>query len=177
MLGNEITLLSDTLSSKISEIGQLYFNYNRLLDAGMDFLDIDMNMNKMSEYIHKNIAHKAPIDADSFRDYNASKSKRTDYLTPILGDAGSYEGDPLNFFSKAFLYALKIQKEIESGISLATQEGDYDACEFLRDQISTIREYKDQFVIFYDKCESAIKAGNTWQDIDSRWEDFVKMGA
>jgi ferritin len=177
MLGNEVMLLSDTLSSKISEIGNLYFNYNRILDAGMDFLDIEMNMNKLSEFIHEKIAHKAPIDADTFRHYNSSKSKRTDYATPILGSSGDYEGDPLKLFSMGYLYASKIQQEIANGINLAMQEGDIDTCEFLRNQIATVREYKDQFVLLYDKCEASIKAGNTWQDIDNRWEDFVKMGA
>jgi ferritin len=76
-----------------------------------------------------------------------------------------------------YLYASKIQQEIANGINLAMQEGDIDTCEFLRNQIATVREYKDQFVLLYDKCEASIKAGNTWQDIDNRWEDFVKMGA
>jgi phosphomevalonate kinase len=176
MLGEDIVLLSDTLSAKISNIGQLFFNYNRLLDAGMDFLDIDMNMNMMSEYIHKNIAHKAPLDADAFRDYNASKSKRTNYLNPILGSSGDYELDPLKFFSTSYLYAQKIQEEIKSGIEMAMQESDIETCEFLKSQIPNIGKYKAQFVLLYDKCEASINAGNTWQDIDNRWEDFVKMG-
>lgn len=176
MIGNEINLLSQSLSNKISEIAQLYFNYNRMLDAGMDYLDIDMNMNMLSEYIHKHIAHKAPLDADAYRDYNASNSKRTDYSNAILGDVGIYN-DPLEFFTKALLYSLKIQQEIANGVKLAMEEGDISTCEFLKSQFPVIREYKAQFILLYDKCEAAINAGNTWQDIDNRWEDFVRMGA
>lgn len=171
MLDKDI-LLSTSLSDKISEIGNLFFNYNRILDAGMDYMDVDWNMNKLGNYIHQNMAHKSPIDADAFRDFNAQNSRRTNYGVDILGNNAEYES-PLGFFAFGIAYAMKIMKAISEGIDMAMAEKDYDVCEFLKSQISVPRWYKAQFVLLYDKCSSALSAGNTWQDIDNRWEDFV----
>ena len=169
-------LLSESLSGKISEIGNLYFNYNRILDAGMDYMDVDCNMNKLGNYIHKQLAHKAPLDSDVFRDYNASNSRKTNYSVPILGSSSEGYDTPLDFFEWALAYALKITSEISSAIKMAEAEENFDACEFFKSQLPTIRGYKSQFVLLADKCSSAISQGNTWQDIDNRWEDFVSMG-
>ena len=46
----------------------------------MDYLDIELVMNKLSEKIHK-IAHISPLDADRFRDFNALYGFRTIYGT------------------------------------------------------------------------------------------------
>jgi hypothetical protein len=168
-------LLSTSLSDKISEIGNLFFNYNRILDAGMDYLDIDCNMTQMSQYIHEHIAHKAPIDADTYRDFNARNSRRTNYGADIQGNDANYES-PLEFFAFALAYSAKIMDLLYLTIDEATAERNYDVSEFLKSQIPVIREYKEQFVLLYEKCEATIKDGNTWQDIDHRWEDFALMG-
>ena len=165
-------LLSNALSNKISEIGNLFFNYNRLLDAGMDYLDVDCNMNKLSNYIHNQIAHKAPLDADVFRDYNAKNSRRTDYGIDIKGDSALYQ-NPIGFFSSALAYCLYITNAVCSGVEMAKAEGNYSAQKFLNGQLPNLEAYKAQFVLLIDKCSATIEGGNTWQDIDNRWEDFV----
>jgi hypothetical protein len=165
-------LLSTALSDKMSEIGNLFFNYNRLLDAGMDYLDVDWNMNKLSDYIHKNLAHKAPLDADAFRDYNAQNSRRTNYGADILGNSAPYES-PLGFFAGALTYCLLITNAVYSGIELAMAERNCSARVFLERQLPVLEKYKAQFVLLYDKCGTSINLGNTWQDVDNRWEDFV----
>jgi len=163
-------LLSETLSKKLSEIMNMYFQLNRILDAGMDFLDVDMNMNKISNYIHLNFAHKAPIDADAFRDRNADNSYRT-YYGNIESSDGNYT-TPLAFFEYALEYILKIIDAISDGIDFAKSENDEETKQFLMNQFPNIGIYKKQFVLLCDKCEKAIQEGNTWQDIDNRWEDF-----
>jgi ferritin len=168
-------LLSTSLSDKISDIGNLFFNYNRILDAGMDYLDIDYNMTQMSKYIHENIAHKAPIDADVYRDFNARNSRRTNYGVDILGNDANYES-PLEFFAFALAYSAKIMNEIYSAIDMAMDERNHEVSQFLKSQIPVVSEYKSQFILLYEKCEANIKEGNTWQDIDHRWEDFALMG-
>ena len=165
-------LLSPSLSNKISDIGNLFFNYNRILDAGMDYLDIDKGMTKTSEFIHNELAHKAPIDADKFRDFNAVNRVRTNYGTPIEGSVGTYSS-PLDFYLYAFSYAVKILKAIDEGISLAEQEGNTEAKMFLKGQVSVASKYKHQFALLYDRSESAIEQGNTWIDLDSMWQDFI----
>ena len=165
-------LLSSALSDKISEIGNLFFNYNRLLDAGMDYIDVEFNMNKLGDYIHKHLAHKAPLDADAFRDYNAQNSRRTNYGADILGNTAPYE-DPMGFFASALAYSLFIMNTIYSGIEMAKAERNYSAKVFLEGQLPNIEKYKSQFTLLIDKCESNLKVGNTWQDIDNHWEDFV----
>jgi hypothetical protein len=165
-------LLSTALSEKMSELGNLFFNYNRMLDAGMDFMDVDWNMNKLGDYIHKNLAHKAPLDADAFRDYNAKNSRRTNYGVDILGNSAPYE-DPMGFFAGALAYCLFIINAVYTGIEMAMAERNCSARVFLEGQLPNLERYKAQFVLLIDKCESSLKAGNTWQDIDNRWEDFV----
>ena len=66
-----------------------YFTLNKKLDNLMDYLDIELTMSKLSASVHK-IAHKVPLDADRFRDYNALYSYRTKYLT-IQGQYKDYE--------------------------------------------------------------------------------------
>lgn len=168
-------LLSEPLSSEISGIGNLYFNYNRILDAGMDYLDVDMKMTNLSYFIHEKLAHQAPIDADAFRDFNAKNGRRTDYGVAIEGNSGEYD-NPLKFFAYAFSYAVKILKAIGTATDSAQQEKNLEVCEFLRTQIDVVCKYKTQFVFLFDKCEIAIQQGLTWQDIDNMWEDYIVEG-
>lgn len=165
-------LLSASLSNKCSEIMNLFFNYNRILDAGMDYLDIDMGMRKISDFIHKNLAHVAPIDADNFRDFNANNRIRTNYGVAIEANSGSYNS-PLEFFLYAFSYSVKILKAIEEAMTLAENEGCREAFKFFESQIDTITKYKYQFALLHDRCETAIDQGNTWIDLDAMWQDFV----
>lgn len=165
-------LLSPALCGKMSEIGNLFFNYNRLLDAGMDYIDVEFNMNKLGDYIHKNLAHKAPLDADAFRDYNAQNSRRTNYGADILGNSAPYE-DPMGFFASALAYSLFIINAVYSGVEMAMAERNYSAKVFLEGQLPNLEKYKAQFTLLIDKCTSSLNAGNTWQDIDNRFEDFV----
>jgi len=165
-------LLSASLSNKSSEIMNLFFNYNRILDAGMDYLDIDMGMRNISEFVHKKLAHVAPIDADAFRDFNAHNRIRTNYNVAIEASAGSYDS-PLEFFLYAFSYSIKILKAIEEAMTLSEKENNKEACDFFRSQIDTITKYKYQFALLHDRCETAIDQGNTWIDLDAMWQDFV----
>jgi len=165
-------LLSASLSNKISKIGNLLFNYNRVLDAGMDYLDIDVGMRKTSEFIHEKLAHTAPIDADKFREFNAKNRIRTNYGVPIDGSAGDYS-TPLEFYLYAFTYAVKIIQEIKEAVELAEQEGSLKAKTFLMSQVDTVSRYEYQFALLHDRSESAIDQGNTWLDLDSMWQDFV----
>jgi len=165
-------LLSASLSDKVSEIGNLFFNYNRVLDAGMDYLEIEFGMKQMANFIHETLAHVAPLDADHFRDFNAKNMSRTNYGLPIEGNNAEYDS-PFEFFVYAFSYSMKILRAIKEGISLAETEGNIEACGFFKSQISVILKYKYQFVLLHDRCESAINMGNTWIDVDSMWRDFV----
>jgi ferritin len=166
-------LLSETLSKRLSEIMNMYFQYNRILDALIDYLDVDMNMNMMSNYIHETFAHRAPLDADSYRSYNSSNSRRTIY-SDIEASDGNYE-NPLVGFEYALEYTLKIMDAIQDGIDLAKSENDEDTKKFLQEELKNMRVYKKQFVFLCDKSEKSIQEGNTWQDIDHRWDDFATI--
>lgn len=165
-------LLSEKLSNKLSELGQMYFDLNRILDAGSDYLEVDMNMNKLGNYIHHSMAHYAtdPL-ADNFRDYLSSNSRRTNYNVSTKPNAGQY-ASPMEFFEFVLDYYLDIKNAISDGINIARDEHDEDTMRFLRNQLALARTYKNQFVLFCDKCKTAINSGNTWQDIDNRWEDY-----
>lgn len=163
-------LLSEALSKRLSDIMNMYFQYNRILDALVDYLDVDMNMNMMSNYIHETYAHRAPLDADRYRDFNSANSRRTFYGN-IDASEGNYES-PIAGFEYALEYVLKIMDSIQDGIDLAKSEGDEDSKKFLQEELKNMRVYKKQFVLLCDKCEQAIAEGNTWQDIDHRWQDY-----
>jgi hypothetical protein len=162
-MDNEIKL-SPLISDKISEIGNLLFNLNRLLDAGMDWLDIDCDMPKTSKYVHE-IAHKAPIDADSFREYNAKHGMRTDYGSPISGSKAEYLA-PVEFYIHAFAYSSKILYCTIEAIRLAEQLEDEDSNEFLYSQVPIIVGYKDKFAFLHNETLSYLKVGKTVAEID-----------
>lgn len=165
-------LLSTKLSDKISALGQMYFDLNRVLDAGSNYLEVDMNMNKLGNYIHHSMAHYAadPL-ADNFRDYLSINSRRTNYNVATKPNAGDYNS-PMEFFEYVLDYYVDIKNAITEAIKMADEENDEDTSQFLKAQLVLAREYKAQFVLLCDKCNSAIESGNTWQDIDHRWEDF-----
>ena len=108
-------LLSESLSKRLSEIMNMYFQYNRYLDALIDYLDVDMNMNLMSNYIHETYAHRAPLDADAYRSYNSANSRRTFYGN-IESSDGNYT-TPLDGFEFMLEYALQIMNAIQDGLS------------------------------------------------------------
>jgi hypothetical protein len=166
--------LSPLISDKISEIGNLLFNLNRLLDAGMDWLDIDCHMPKTSKYIH-DLAHKAPIDADSFRDYNAKHGMRTDYESPIQGSKAEYLA-PVEFYIHAFAYVSKILYCIIETIRLSEELEDQDSNEFLYSQIPMAVGYKDKFAFLHNETLSYLKVGKTVEEIDSIVDSFQKGG-
>jgi ferritin len=165
-------LLSEKVSAKLSEIGQLYFDLNRVLDAGSDYMEVDMNMNKLGNYIHHSMAHYAtdPL-ADNFRDYLSACSRRTNYNVATKPSEGNYSS-PLEFFKYVLNFYIDIRTAISDGIKLALAEDDEDTAQFLREQLVLARAYRDQFVLFCDKCEIAIAEGDTWQTIDNHWEDY-----
>jgi hypothetical protein len=170
---NNTIFLSPLLSSKISEIGNLYFNYNRLLDAGMDYLDIEVDMSKFSEIIHT-IAHKAPTDADAFRDFNANNNCRTDYGSDIQGSEGNYES-PIDFCIHAFSYSVLILQKISEGIDFAEKENNIEMIKFLQEQIPVAYEYKKQFTVFNNKILELRDQDYTWEEIDEKVSEFLLM--
>jgi hypothetical protein len=170
---NNTMFFSPLLSSKISEIGNLYFNYNRLLDAGMDYLDIEVDMSKFSEIIHT-IAHKAPTDADAFRDFNANNNCRTDYGSDIQGSEGNYES-PIDFCIHAFSYSVLILQKISEGIDFAEKENNIEMIKFLQEQIPVAYEYKKQFTVFNNKILELRDQDYTWGEIDEKVSEFLLM--
>ena len=164
--------ISKKIADTNSYIMDMYFTLNKKLDNFMDYLDIELVMNKLSEKIHK-IAHISPLDADRFRDFNALYGFRTIYGTI----EGQYEdfGNILEGVYKITMYILDIDNALSDAMELANIEKNDDYRKFISDEIEKLREYKKQFILLYDKIEKSIDVGNTLKDIDSRTSDYILM--
>lgn len=161
------------IADKNSEIMDSYFTLNKILDNLMDYVDIECVMPIFANELHK-IAHKAPIDADRFRDYNASYSFRTQYNT-IQGQYQDFES-PLKGIEYVLGHLADIDNLLAEAKDIATKENNYDYNYFVDEEISHLREYKKQFILLYDKLEKYSQLGNSLQDFDSRCKEFFIMG-
>lgn len=169
MFDNNI-FLSQRLADKNSEIMDAYFTLNKKLDNLMDYLDVEQSMNKLSTSIHI-IAHKAPLDADRFRDYNALYSFRTKYGT-IQGQYKNYI-NPLEGITDILSYLVEMTNMLYNAKYMGQTEENYDYVKFINTEIEKIRYYKKQFILFHDKIQKSLESGNTLQDIDFYSNDYI----
>lgn len=169
---NKSMFISENISKKNSEIMDAYFTLNKKLDNFMDYVDIVCVMPNFSNILHL-IAHKAPLDADRFRDYNALYSYRTFYNT-IEGQYKDFES-PLDGITFIIDHIIDIDILLAEAKDIAKQEENYDYECFIDKEIIHLREYKKQFIIFNDKLEQYLKQGNTMQDFDFRCKSYMTM--
>ena len=162
--------LSQALADKNSELMDAYFTLNKKLDNLMDYLDIELVMSKLSASVHK-IAHKAPLDADRFRDYNALYSYRTKYST-IQGQYKDYE-NPVEGMADILSYIADMTNMLYDAKSMGKSEENEDYIKFINEEIQKIRYYKKQFILFHDKIQKSLECGNTVQDIDFYSDDYI----
>ena len=161
---------SQRLADKNSQIMDKYFTLNKKLDNFMDYLDIELVMNKFSERVHL-LAHQAPLDADRFRDYNALYSFRTHY--------NAIEGQYKNFnsilegISEILDYLADITNDLYDAKNLGEEEDNQDYVQFIWDEIKNVRGYKKVFTLMFDKVEKSLSVGKTIQDIDYHAEDYI----
>ena len=169
---NKTVFLSERIAIKNSEIMNAYFSLNKELDNLMDYVDIELVMPNFSNHLHL-IAHKAPIDADRFRDYNALYSFRTHYDT-IQGEFKDFS-DIREGIEYILSFLLDMDNMFAEAKAIAEQEENYDYSRFINGEIIKIREYKKQFILLYDKLEQYAKEGNSLQDFDARCDSFFIM--
>lgn len=148
----------------------MYFTLNKKLDNLMDYLDIELVMNKLSAEIHK-IAHVAPLDADRFRDYNALYSFRTKYNT-IQGQYKDYT-NPAEGMGDILSYLADMTNALYDAKAMGKEEENDDYVKFISEEIQKIRSYKKQFILLHDKIQKSLEEGNTVQDIDFNANDFI----
>lgn len=163
--------LSQKIADKNSELMNLYFKLNKRLDNFVNYIDVELNMNKMSEALHLKYAHYAPIVADHFSDYNSMYSYRSVYST-ILSETEDYGS-----FLEGVEHILELLEDIDIAISSAkqigTEEENDDYVRFIKDEILELRKFKKQFILIYDKASTALQIGNTLQDIDNYSENYI----
>lgn len=164
--------INDKIADKNSEIMNAYFTLNKKLDNLMDFVGIVYNMSKFSKELHK-VAHKAPLDADRFRDYNALYSFRTKYNT-ITGQYIEFS-NPLEGVDSILEFLVDMDNMFAEAKAIAKAEENYDYNKFLSTEIKNFRPYKEQFITLHDQLESYIANGNTYQDFDFRCESYFNM--
>lgn len=164
--------INEKIADKNSEIMNAYFTLNKKLDNLMDYVGIVFNMHKFSQELHK-VAHKAPIDADRFRDYNALYSFRTKYNT-IVGQYTEF-ANPLEGIDSILEFLADMDNMFAEAKNIAKAEENYDYNKFLSTEIKNFRPYKEQFIILHDQIKSYIANGNTYQDFDFRCEPYFVM--
>ena len=164
--------ISERIADKNSEIMDCYFTLNKKLDNLMDYVDIVCVMPLFSTGLHK-IAHKAPIDADRFRDYNALYSYRTKYRT-IEGQYKDF-ANPLEGIDSILEYLSDMDNIFDEAKNLAKAEENHDYSKFINEEIRAFREYKKQFILLHDKIERYMVEGNSMQDFDFRCEPYFTM--
>lgn len=169
---NKEMFISGKIADKNSEIMNAYFTLNKKLDNLMDYVDINCIMPLFSQGLHK-IAHRAPIDADRFRDYNALYSFRTKY-TSIEGQYKDFS-NPLEGIDDILDYLCDMDNMLAEAKLIAKTEENYDYERFLNKEIVHLRDYKKQFVLLHDKLEQYLKEGNTLQDYDFRADKYFDM--
>lgn len=162
--------LSQILADKNSELMDAYFTLNKKLDNLMDYLDIELTMSKLSASVHK-IAHKAPLDADRFRDYNALYSYRTKYGS-IQGQYKDYS-NPVEGMADIINYLADMTNMLYDAKTMGRAEENEDYVKFISTEIEQIRAYKKQFILFHDKIQKSLECGNTIQDIDFYSDDYI----
>ena len=164
-------LLSQTLADKNSQVMTMYFQLNKKLDNFVNFILVDYSMEKLSEALHKNYAHRAPITADNFSDYNAAYSYRATYGA-VEEETVTYGGF-LEGVADVLSYLIDIDNALAEARELGVRENNIDYVVFIDEQFKELGAYKKEFVLLYDKAEKYLALGNTLQDIDARYEDFL----
>ena len=163
--------ISQTLAEKNSQIMTMYFQLNKKLDNFVNYILVDFSMEKLSEALHKEYAHKAPITADNFSDYNAAFSYRASYGA-VEEETQTYAGF-LDGVSDVLSYLIDIDNALAEARELGVRENNIDYVVFIDSQFKELGIYKKEFILLYDKAEQYLKLGNTLQDMDARYEDFL----
>lgn len=169
---NKSMFISQNIIDMNNLLMDMYFTFNKKMDNFMDYVDINLVMNNLSGALHK-IAHMYPLDADRFRDYNAMYSFRSIY--------GTIEGQYKNFdniltgLSEVLEYILDIDNSLTQAKKIGKEEDNPDYCKFISDEVKQLRKYKKQFIFMYDKIQACLTVGNTLQDIDFNYKDFLTL--
>lgn len=163
--------LSKRIAEKNDEIMNLYFQLNKKLDNFVNYIEVDLNMNKMSKELHTKYAHLAPIIADDFSDYNASFSYRSKY-SMINGETKEYT-DFFDGIDDILNLLTEIDIAFTDAKSIAKEEENDDYKKFISDEVVKLRTFKQQFILISDKATYAVEAGNTLQDIDHNYKDYI----
>lgn len=164
-------LFSPALASKNNELMNLYFRLNKRLDAFVNYLLVDLNMDNLSEYLHTNYAHGAAGHADSFSDYNAIYSFRSIYNT-IPGESGSYENimDGINDVCDLLV---DIDNQLAEAIKLGKEEENMNYINFIYGEYNYLTKFEKQFIMLHDKVSKALACGNSVVDIENNYEKYV----
>lgn len=166
---DEDIFLNKTIADKNSEIMNMYFTLNKKLDNLMDYVDIVLIMPNFSEGLHL-IAHKAPLDADRFRDYNALYSFRTKYTE--IGSQYKDFSSALGGIDDILDYLSDMDNALAEAKGLAKSQDNYDYSRFIDKEITQLRFYKKQFILLHDKIKQYIVENNTMQDFDYRCRSY-----
>lgn len=149
----------------------LYFKLNKRLDNFVNYIGVTLNMNKLSDALHQNYAHLAPLKADNFSDYNAIYSYRATYNT-ITGETEEYT-DILAGIEDVIKLISDIDIALSDAKAMGKDEQNDDYIKFISDEMKGLRVFKQQFILLYDKISAALSAGNTLMDIDFAYEDYL----
>lgn len=169
-------LLSQRLANKNSDLMNIFFRLNKKLDNFVNYIEVDLNMGKLSSLLHKGnsdsagYAHYAPLFADLFSDYNSSFSYRSTYDT-IQGETKQYSGI-MEGIEDVLDLIIDIDNALSDAKKMGKEEDNDDYIKFISNRIKDFRQYKVEFILLNDKVGMSLMDGNTVQDIDYRADDF-----
>jgi len=149
----------------------MYFTLNKKLDNFVNYLLVDLNMDNLSEHLHKMYAHGAAGHADSFSDYNALYSYKSTYNT-INGETTQF-ANIIDGIENILDCLIDIDNGLTDAIKVGEEEDNKDYVKFINDEFIYLRKFKAQFILLNDKIGKAIRVGNTIMDVENNYEKYL----
>lgn len=164
-------LTTENTLREVQKLFDMFFQGNALFDRMVYVLDIKFNQHKFQDFMHHNISHRLPLDADKIQEFGSLRGDLF-YRGALTEEIDDYSSVSAALHAGAMFFA-EVEKQCGVVIQTAIDNGDLMYEDFIRDfEIHTVAPYIKQLIVLYTAA-SDYERENSIAKFNDNFHSFV----